>query len=363
MAGRAAAGSGTFHARRLQVPLYSATDTSGLFLSASDVPHPIVRGDSVVATGTIAQYNGLTQLHVQHYRIVDVPRRPPAPLSLTVSAVHGERYEAVPVRVTGRVVDSSQNRGGAYLVLSKNWRALVLGALAGPRAGALGWTGQVDDLAAQQEEAERNPLLKLFEDGGWPMWFLALLSIVAVGIILERVINLNRGSIAPVGLVEKVDAQWKAGDHEGARQTAERDGSVLGQVLAHCAANKDASLAEINESTGDIASRELRRHLQTNYWLAVVATLSPLLGLLGTILGMIKAFDVVAVAGDIGDISLVAEGISQALVTTATGLIIAVPALGFFHIFKVRTNKLAIALEESSSEAIQRWFEGKGNAA
>ena len=74
---------------------------------------------------------------------------------------------------------------------------------------------------------------------------------------------------------------------------------------------------------------------------------------------MIKAFDVVALAGDIGDISLVAEGISQALVTTAFGLIIAVPSLGFFHIFKVLTNKFSIALEDECSIAINRWYGSK----
>lgn len=127
-----------------------------------------------------------------------------------------------------------------------------------------------------------------------------------------------------------------------------------------CIDHKEDGRADINEGAGEIADREVRKIQQSNYWLAVIATLSPLLGLLGTILGMIKAFDVVAVAGELGDVSMVAEGISQALVTTAAGLIIAVPALAAYHMFKIRGNQLAIQLEDQASKAIDLWFPKKG---
>ena len=180
------------------------------------------------------------------------------------------------------------------------------------------------------------------------------LSICAIAIILERLVNLNRG-IAPGGLIGRVDEPMAQGHYE-AGALARSDGSVLGQVLAHCADNpgpwpRSTKAPAISPRASCAA---ICRPTTGWPWSPPVAAV----GLLGTILGMIKAFDVVAVAGDIGDISLVAEGISQALVTTATGLIVAVPALGFFHIFKVRTNKLAIALEEASA-AINSWFKSR----
>mgnify|MGYP001604582979 FL=1 len=107
---------------------------------------------------------------------------------------------------------------------------------------------------------------------------------------------------------------------------------------------------------GDAASREVRSQIQKAYPLAIVATLSPLLGLLGTVLGMIQSFDMVALAGSLGDASTLAGGISLALITTQGGLMVAVPALGFQHIFKSRTLSLGLELEEAVTEVLSRRF-------
>lgn len=211
-------------------------------------------------------------------------------------------------------------------------------------------------------EQEVGWLMDNFNKGGPVMYPLALTSIIALCFMLERLVNVFTG-IAPSGLVAQVDAAWKAGDHTRAKAIAEKNGSALGGVLAYCAANKDATVEQINEATGEIASRELRRHHQNNYWLAIVSTLAPLLGLLGTITGMIKSFDVVAAAGDIANMAQVAGGISEALITTAAGLIIAIPALGAFHLFKVITNVQALRLEQRATAAIEMWFGWSGKKA
>ncbi|HBR95694.1 MAG TPA: biopolymer transporter ExbB, partial [Opitutae bacterium] len=103
-------------------------------------------------------------------------------------------------------------------------------------------------------------------------------------------------------------------------------------------------------------SREMRLHLQRAYPLAVVATISPLLGLFGTVYGMIGAFESVALAGEMGDPSIMAADIAYALITTAIGLVIAVPALSAYHFFRIRTNMLALGLEGQLSHVISRWF-------
>ena len=107
---------------------------------------------------------------------------------------------------------------------------------------------------------------------------------------------------------------------------------------------------------GDLAGRDMRRHLQRAYPIAVVATLSPLLGLLGTVVGMIESFEIVAIAGSLGDASLMAGSISKALVTTAGGLVIAIPALGLYHLFKSRTQGLTMQLEGEVHELLTAWF-------
>ena len=199
-------------------------------------------------------------------------------------------------------------------------------------------------------------LFDRFNEGGTPMYFLAFMGILAIGIIMERFANLNRGRISPQGLGEEVDKLWQDGNYDGVVSLCDEDGSTLAAAFKHCAQHRDEGYEIASEGAGEVASRELRRQLQANYWLAVIATLAPLIGLLGTILGMIESFNVVSIAGEIGDVGLVAGGISKALVTTAFGLIVAVPSLAGFHFFKGRVTKLSIALEEDSSQLIKKWL-------
>lgn len=136
----------------------------------------------------------------------------------------------------------------------------------------------------------------------------------------------------------------------------ESSSSVLGQVIVALADHKDAAHSDVSTLAGDLASRKMRYHLQRAYPLAVVATISPLLGLFGTVYGMIGAFESVALAGEMGDPSIMAGDISFALITTALGLVIAVPALTAYHFFRIRTNMLALGLEEQMSHLVSRWF-------
>jgi len=130
--------------------------------------------------------------------------------------------------------------------------------------------------------------------------------------------------------------------------------STLARVLAFIVEHGRASVADVSIATGDIGARELKRHLLRAYPLAVVATLAPLLGLLGTVIGMIEAFDTVVVVG-MGDATALAGGISKALITTMVGLCIAVPSLFAYHFFKSRTALYAVILEEEVTELISAW--------
>ena len=105
-----------------------------------------------------------------------------------------------------------------------------------------------------------------------------------------------------------------------------------------------------------MVSRAVGRQLQRTYPLAIVATVSPLLGLLGTIIGMIEAFQKVAIMGDTGDASVLADSIGKALITTAIGLIVAIPALSAYHYFKMKINNLGIRIEEEMDEMLALWL-------
>ena len=202
-------------------------------------------------------------------------------------------------------------------------------------------------------------VLKL-KQGGMTMVFLFVVSIFGVACALERAFRLNRKAIVPAGLAEKAAALWRAGKYDEVKALAEKDKSALAQTLAAVAKHPHMHMADVSTIAGDVASRNLRRHIQRAYPLAIVATISPLLGLLGTVIGMIGAFDKVAAAGSLGDASMLGGDISKALITTATGLCIAVPALALYHFFKSRTNGYGMLLEEEVSELLTEWFAQDG---
>ncbi|HUT33131.1 MAG TPA: MotA/TolQ/ExbB proton channel family protein [Planctomycetota bacterium] len=137
---------------------------------------------------------------------------------------------------------------------------------------------------------------------------------------------------------------------------AKRRVSSLGRVIAFIVRHRGNPINDVSAAVGDIASRDIGRHMLLLYPLAPVAVISPLLGLFGTVVGMIEAFEVVATAGVMGDPSLLASSISKALVTTAWGLIVAMPTLFFYHLFKLRTNALAKLLEEEGSTLLTDWL-------
>ena len=179
---------------------------------------------------------------------------------------------------------------------------------------------------------------------------LAVLSVVGVAFVLERLLHLRRSTIAPRGFADEVVKRWRASDFGGIAKLCERDGSILAHSVATIVEFRDAPRDAVVSAAGDVAALDLRPHYRRLQPLAVVAVLAPLLGLFGTVIGMIQAFEDFQTLGETGDPTVFAGSISLALVTTALGLIIAIPALAAFHYFKNRTNAHSDQLEEQLQE-------------
>lgn len=216
---------------------------------------------------------------------------------------------------------------------------------------------------AEERVTTGQALVRKLKEGGNTMWFLLVASVVGLGCVVERLVHLRRGVIIPRGMAEKADELWRAGKIDEVRKMEAKSNCTMARVLAVLARHREADLTEVSTLAGDAASRDLKRHLQKAYPLAVVATISPLLGLFGTVLGMIGAFDKVSAAGSLGDASLLGGDISKALITTAAGLAIAIPALAMYHFFKSRTQLYGIMLEEEVGELISSWFSTRPAAA
>lgn len=195
-------------------------------------------------------------------------------------------------------------------------------------------------------------MFELVKAGGLLMWPLLICSIISLAIILERLWFLRTGRVIPPQLVARVRAWDEAGALDANSLDKLRAGSPLGRILAAGLANRHQDREVMKESIEEVGRHEvhdLERFLNA---LGTIAAITPLLGLLGTVIGMIKVFEVITALG-IGDPGVLAAGISEALITTATGLTIAIPSLMFYRYFRGRVEALVVTMEREALKMIE----------
>ena len=194
-------------------------------------------------------------------------------------------------------------------------------------------------------------MLEIVQSGGWLMVPILLCSIVAAAISVERLWTLQRSRITPKNLLAQVWGAIKTDDVDSQRLRELLAASPLGQVFAAGISNakrgRDIMKEAMEEAAGQV-SHSLERYLTS---LGIVASVSPLLGLLGTVVGMIKVFTALMLEGA-GNANVLAGGISQALITTAAGLSVAIPALIFHRFFMRRVDELVINMEQEASKLV-----------
>lgn len=187
--------------------------------------------------------------------------------------------------------------------------------------------------------------------GGWLMIPILLCSVGAVAIIAERFWSLQSRKITPPNLVAQIWQWHKAGNIDEKHIEALNASSPLGRILAAGLVNRHKLrdiMKESIEDTGRQVAHELQRYLNT---LGTIAAASPLLGLLGTVFGMIQVFTAITVHGN-NNPSYLAGGIAQALITTAAGLSVAIPALIFHRYFRGKIDALVLKMEEEALKMI-----------
>lgn len=190
---------------------------------------------------------------------------------------------------------------------------------------------------------ELNLASQLLE-GGTGIFVIGALSVLALAVTFERLANFRAQKVAPQALADEALGLWRAGDYAALATRAGEDRSSLARVLEFMAGHPRLPAETLSARAAEIASTELRLQQQKAYALNVVATIAPIVGLLGTVVGMIEAFHVIAFNG-MGDPTLLAGGISKALVNTAAGLSVALPSLALHHFFRNRMVNIGILLE------------------
>jgi biopolymer transport protein ExbB len=186
------------------------------------------------------------------------------------------------------------------------------------------------------------------------MWPILLCSVVAMAIIGERFWSLQKKKVVPEGLVDKV-LGWVKEGKLGKEQLNELKNSFLGQILVAGLANKSPNRETMKASIEDASSQvihELERYLNT---LGTIAEIAPLLGLLGTVTGMIRMFAAVGEVG-LGNPMVLSSGLSEALITTAAGLSIAIPAFIFYRYFRGVVDELILSMEQEASKMVNKLY-------
>ena len=186
----------------------------------------------------------------------------------------------------------------------------------------------------------------IIQAAGWPIWPLIFASIVALALIFERLYSLRQSVVAPPGLVDRVLSEYRAhGATPDLLAKTARQGP-LGRILAAGLANVKSPrpvMKEAIEEVGRVVTHDLERFLTT---LGTIAAMAPLMGLFGTVVGMIEIFGSQTAAGS-NPIQL-AHGISVALYNTAFGLIIAIPSMIFYRHFRATVDHLIIEMEQQA---------------
>jgi biopolymer transport protein ExbB len=194
-------------------------------------------------------------------------------------------------------------------------------------------------------------VLEIILAGGWLMAPILLCSTLSVAIIIERFWTLRKKKVIPDGLGATVE-DWAARHELDQRHINQlRVESPLGRIYAAALVNRKRPreiIKEAVEDTGRHVVHDLERFLNT---LGTIAGISPLLGLLGTVIGMIEVFSAIMING-VGDANVLAGGISQALITTAAGLTVAIPSYFFYRFFRGTVAEYVIAMEEKAISLI-----------
>lgn len=194
-------------------------------------------------------------------------------------------------------------------------------------------------------------MLSIIEAAGWPIWPIIFASVIALAIIAERTWSLRARLVAPAGLLPGVTQELRQKGPTPEMLARLSQGPLLAQIFAAGLRNVNSSrevMKDAIEEAGRSAAHELERYLTT---LGTIASISPLLGLLGTVIGMVEIFGALTPTG--GSPAVLAHGISVALYNTAMGLIVAIPSMIFYRFFRAKAEALVMEMEQQAVKLVE----------
>ena len=192
-------------------------------------------------------------------------------------------------------------------------------------------------------EGESRSLMDTFKDAGQIGWLIVALSVVALALVIENFVSLRRDKLAPPELIDEIQALFDEGQYQEAMELCENEPSFFTRICGAGVAKIGHSFEVIEKSLEEMGDEEAIKLHQKIGWLALISNVAPMMGLLGTVGGMIKAFQTIASSAGQASPAELADGISQALLTTMFGLIVAIPTTGAFAY--LRNNLIRSVIE------------------
>ncbi len=208
------------------------------------------------------------------------------------------------------------------------------------------------DSAFAADTAESWKLLAIFEKGGFMMYPILFSSVLMLGIAIERSYNLRRKNIINSAFLMSVRDQWDWKDFQKTLRLCNSYDNALSRILKVGLLRVGGKLDEIERAIEGAGQHEASLMNSNLRVLGAVANITPMMGLLGTVFGMIKAFNVISLSGT-GNPGLVASGISEALITTAAGMVVGIPALALYHYFRGKIDRYVFEMEEISFQLVE----------
>lgn len=209
---------------------------------------------------------------------------------------------------------------------------------------------------------ETLSFIELLEEAGWSMIPLYLCSVVGLAVVIRKAVELRSAGVGRSEILELIGPPLKEGDFDAVESAADKDGTPLGRVIATAVRASREHPARAEEEVARVASNELQvleRHLGLLSWIAQVA---PLFGLLGTVIGMVELFSSLEGAGQTVDPSTLSSGIWKALLTTAAGLIIAIPLLGAHAWMLGASDALRLRMKDGASQVFTHFSSKKAGS-
>ncbi|NIQ00226.1 MAG: MotA/TolQ/ExbB proton channel family protein [Nitrospinaceae bacterium] len=209
-----------------------------------------------------------------------------------------------------------------------------------------------DPAWAAQKKSAGWSIISVIDKGGFMMFPIMFCSILMVGIAIERFYTLRRKRIINPDFLSKVRSHWNWRDIQLGLQLCNTYDNSLSRILKAGLLRFGGKVDEIERAIEGAGQHEASLLTSNLRILGAVANITPMLGLLGTVFGMIKAFNVISQSGT-GNPGLVASGISEALITTAAGLVVGIPALALYHYFRGRIERFVFEMEEVAVQLVE----------